>query len=320
MFLDTPEPHIHFRHFDVNNDLPPLVQLLTEIEQVDHAGEDTSEETLKAQLTLPGHDPVQDRWVVTFANNSEQMIGFSTVWKVPENKYADIYVAVHPEWRRHSIGSGLLQRIVTRAQTHHPQDILVGADTQNQVVKDFLCKRAFLPIATYTAMQLASTVDLPQAILPIGYTLRVYNPTNDFSLLLDMYNRAFQGLWGHWEHVTAEYLHGMLEEMNLDGIFLLFTQKGEAVGTCRGEISEPLSRRRGIPTGYLDSPGVVPNYRSENLYLPQLLHVAHLVREQERNVTIEMESWGDDPQVLAQYQRVGFEKMHQQDIYRWQGN
>lgn len=303
----------------MDEDLPHLVQLLTEIEQVDHAGEDTSEETLKAQLTLPGHDPLQDRWVVT-SSNSEQMIGFSTVWKIPENNYADIYVAVRPEWRRQGIGSELLQRIVTRAQIYHPRDILVSADAQNESVKDFLRKRAFLPIATYTAMQLASVVDLPQSRLPTGYTLRVYNPANDFPLLLDMYNQAFQGLWGHWEHVTAENLHGMLAEMNPEGIFLLFTQDGEVVGTCRGEISEPLSKQRGTPTGYLDAPGVVPGHRSENLYLPQLLYIAHWTREQERNVPIEIQSWGDDPQVLAQYQQVGFEKMYQQDIYRWQGN
>ena len=48
-----------------------------------------------------------------------------------------------------------------------------------------------------------------------------------------------------------------------------------------------------------------------------LLHAAHLVRDQ-KSVYIELESWGDDPQVLAQYQKVGFEVMHQLGIYRWQ--
>ncbi|GAC1643016.1 MAG: hypothetical protein NVS4B12_06840 [Ktedonobacteraceae bacterium] len=119
--------------------------------------------------------------------------------------------------------------------------------------------------------------------------------------------------------MTAEYLTGMLEEMNPEGIFLLFTQTGEVVGTCRGELSEHLSKRRGVHTGYLDCPGVVPEYRTKNLYLPQLLCVAHWVREQE-HVDIEMESWGDDPRLLAQYQEIGFKKVHRQDIYRWQGN
>ncbi len=169
-------------------------------------------------------------------------------------------------------------------------------------------------------MRLVSTVELPQCALPSGYSLRQYNPTNDFSLLLDMYNCAFQGLWGHWQHVTLEEMNTILEaQTNPEDNFLLFTQNGEVVGTCRGEINELLSKRRGAPTGYLDAPGVVPEHRSKNLYLPLLLHVANRVRKQAR-VDIEMESWGDDPQVLAQYQQVGFEIMYKQDIYRWQSN
>lgn len=319
LFSDITEEPLHFRHFDRDGDLARLEQLLTEIERVDQAGEDTSEETLKAQLTLPGHDPHQDRWIVTTSNEGEQMVGFSSVWKVPQNNYADIYVGVHPSWRRHGIGSELLQRTLTRAQTHQPQTILVSADAQHQEARDFLQKRAFAPLSAYTVMRLASTVHLPQPVLPAGYTLRAYNPASDFSLLLDMYNRAFQGLWGHWEHMPAEYLKGMLGEMNAEGIFLLFTQNEEVVGTCRGEMSEQFTKRRGVPTGYLDCPGVVPEHRTKNLYLPQLLHVADWVRKQER-VDIEMESWGDDPRVLAQYQGVGFENVHRQDIYRWQGN
>jgi len=317
---NTLEEQYHFRHFDANIDVPRLAQLLAEIEAVDHAGEDISIETLQAQLTLPGHDSSQDRWVVTMPDNDEQLLGVGIVAKVPQNSYADIYVGVHPTWRKHGIGGALLQRVVVRAQTLQAQDILASAVSQHREALDFLRNRAFSPIAAYTALQLANTTPVPQPVWPIGYSIRTYNPANDFPLLLDMYNRAFQGLWGHWEHATAEDLHGFMEEMNVEGIFLLFTQVGEVVGTCHGETNMlQLSERRGKRTGYLDAPGVVPEHRTNNLYLPLLLHAANWVRNQEL-VDIEMESWGDDPQVLAQYQAVGFEKVQQQDIYRWQGN
>lgn len=319
MSLNTIEQHYHFRHFDANTDVSRLAQLLAEIEAVDHAGEDISIETLQAQLTLPGHDPSQDRWVVTTLDNDEQLIGVGIAWKVPENKHADIYVGVHPTWRKHGIGGVLLQRLIARTQMLQAQDILASTDAQHQDAIDFLHKRAFAPVAAYTVLRLASNVALPQPVWPTGYTIRQYNPADDFPLLLDMYNRAFQGLWGHWEHVSEEYLQGMLTEMNPEGIFLLFTSAGEVVGTCRGEINVQLSERRGKRTGYLDSPGVVPEHRTNNLYLPLLLHAANWVRNQEL-IDIEMESWGDDPRVLAQYQEVGFEKMQQQGIYRWQGN
>lgn len=320
MSLNTIEAQYHFRHFDANTDVPRLAQLLARIEAVDHAGEDISVETLQAQLTLTGHDPSQDRWVVSQLDDDEQLLGVGIVAKVPQNLYADIYVGVHPIWRKQGIGGALLQRVVARAQTLQAQDILASIDSPHRDAQDFLRKRSFAPIAAYTVLQLASNKALPQPVWPTSYVIRAYDPTHDFPLLLEMYNRAFQGLWGHWEHVTAEDLHGFMEEMNVDGIFLLFTQAGEVVGTCHGETSmQQLSERRGKRTGYLDAPGVVPEQRTNNLYLPLLLHAAHWVRGQEP-VDIEMESWGDDPGVLAQYQEVGFEKVQQQGIYRWQGN
>jgi len=316
MFSQTPEAQFRFRHFNADIDIEYLIQLLTEIENTDHAGEDNSEETIKAQLTWPGHDPFQDRCVVTTGDNERQMIGFSSVWKVPQNAHADIYVGVHPLWRKQGIGSALLQRTLARAQALRSQEILVNVDTQHQDAMKFLQKRAFSPVSAYTEMRCASSVLLPQPAWPRGYTIHVYNPLQDFSPLLDMYNRAFQGLWGHWENVTTKDLYDILAHQNPAGIFLLRTHSGEVVGTCRGEISEQLSARRGKHTGYLDCPGVVPEHRTNDLYLPLLLHAAHWVRSQAA-IDIEIESFGDNPQVLAQYQEAGFKRVRQQTTYHF---
>jgi ribosomal protein S18 acetylase RimI-like enzyme len=317
MANETTHTLFHFRHFDTSTDIPRLVQLLIEVEDVDHAGEDTSEETVKEHLGLPGHDPTKDRWVVTHPEHEEQLIGFGTVWKVPENKTANIYVCVHPAWRKHGIGSTLLQSVLTRAQELHAQDVIVSADIKNQDATNFLRKRAFSQVSAYTLMKLVASASLPQPTWPIGYTTRIYNPIHDFPLLLDMYDRAFEGLWGHWKP-TEEDLRDILAEQKPETIFLVFAPSGEAVGLGRGEINEQLSARRGTRTGYLDAPGVVPEHRANGLYLPMLLHAARLVRDQEP-VNIELESWGDDLHVLAQYQQVGFEIMNQQGMYRWQG-
>lgn len=317
MSTEASKSHFHIRPFDLHTDIPRLVQLLTEVENVDHAGEDTSEENAWMQLTLPGHDPTQDRWVATNPENEEQMIGFGTVWKVPQNSYADMYVCVHPAWRRQGIGNVLLQNVLESAQALQAKNVLCYADMQHHDVVDFLHKRDFTQIAAYTQMRLAASKLLPQPVWPTGYTIRVYNPTEDFSLLLDMYNRAFQGLWGHWEHVTAEDLQEILAGQKPETIFFVVAHNGEVVGTGRGEISEQLSERRGTSIGYLDAPGVVPEHRANGLYLPMLLRAVHLVRDR-GIVDIEMESWGDDPQVLAQYQGVGFDIVHQLGMYCWQ--
>lgn len=318
MHARTSEEHFHFRRFDKDNDIPRVARLLAGIELVDQAGEDVSEEALTGQLAWPGLDPSRDRWIATECGSEEYITGFGAVWKVPQNTHADIYVGVHPAYRGHGLGSALLERILTRARELQPRDILASVDIQHQEAVNFLRKRAFAWVAAYTQMTLASNTPLPQPTWPTGYTIRAYNSSTDFSLLLAMYNQAFQGLWGHWEVVTTEDLQGILANQERMGIFLLFAPTGEVVGTCRGEVSEQLSTRRGRPTGYLDSPGVVPAYRDKNLYLPLLLQAAHWARQQSL-VDLEIESWGDDPQVLARYQEVGFTIIRQQDIYRWQG-
>lgn len=308
MFADTLEGLFQFRPFDVEKDIPGLSWLLTEMEQVDQSGEDISVETITAQLALPGHDPAQDRQVVT--DHDSTMLGFSLVWKVPQNTHADVYVGVHPLWRKRGIGSALLQRAVARARELHPQTILVYADVRHQEALRFLQYRSFSPVAAYTALRCASDTLLPQPEWPAGYTLRAYDPSHDFSLLLDMYNRAFQGLWGHWEAVTAADLHRILARQRSIDNFLLYSPTGEVVGTCRGTINEKDSKRE----GYLDCPGVVPERRADNLYLPLFLHAAQWVRSQGATA-IETDSWGDDPRVLAQYQQAGFKHVRQQKIY-----
>ena len=319
MSTETSTSRFHIRHFNPDTDILRLVQLLTEVENADHAGEDTSEETVRMQLSLPGHDPIQDRWVVTHPENEEQMIGSGVLWKVPQNTYADLYICVHPDWRRQGIGSVLLQNELECAKTLQAKNVSCYADMQHHDVVDFLQKRDFTRVAAYTQMRLAADTPLPQVAWPTGYTTRPYNPAEDFSLLLEMYNRAFQGLWGHWEHVTTENLQEILSGQQPETIFFVIAQNGEVVGTGRGEINEPLSQRRGTRTGYLDSPGVVSEHRANGLYLPMLLYSAQLVRDREP-VDIELESWGDDLQVLIQYQEVGFEVMHQLGIYRWQNS
>lgn len=315
MHARTSEERFHFRRFDKDNDIPRVARLLAEIERVDQAGEDVSEDTLTAQLAWPGLDPAQDRWIATEYGNDEYITGFGAVWKVPQNTHADIYVGVHPAYRGHGLGSALLERILTRARELQPRDILASVDIQHQEAVNFLQKRAFTRVAAYTQMALASSVPLPQPTWPTGYTIRAYNSATDFMLLLAMYNQAFQGLWGHWEVVMAEDLQGILANQNPAGIFLLVAPTGEVVGTCRGDVSERLSKLKGRPTGYLDSPGVVTTYRDKKLYLPLLLQVAHWVRQQSP-VDIEIESWGDDPKVIASYQDVGFTIARQQGIYR----
>jgi ribosomal protein S18 acetylase RimI-like enzyme len=80
-------------------------------------------------------------------------------------------------------------------------------------------------------------------------------------------------------------------------------------------LSEELTAQRGVPTGQIDAPGVLPAYRHRGLYVPLLLTLIRwlLTEKPER---LEVESWGDDPQTLALYRGLGFQLAREETSYR----
>lgn len=129
-----------------------------------------------------------------------------------------------------------------------------------------------------------------------------------------MLNRSYIDLSGH--HLTTEAdFAPHLAELDLKGELLLFTADGNVAGTVSAALEPSRSERNGVPTGRIGSPGVVPESRSAALYEALLLAgVAYL--RQLGTVWAELESWGDDPSVLARYQALGFTVLRQEVAYQ----
>ncbi len=66
------------RPFRMDTDVSPLLHLLAETEAVDDSDELFSEELLRIYLTLPGHDPATDRWVIEHPEN-KTLIGHAVL-------------------------------------------------------------------------------------------------------------------------------------------------------------------------------------------------------------------------------------------------
>lgn len=73
----------------------------------------------------------------------------------------------------------------------------------------------------------------------------------------------------------------------------------------RQQKSLPFSSTVKVRSGLVDTPGIIPSYREANLYVPLLLSTLHWLAPQSPT-TIEMESWGDSTDTLAQYRALGF--------------
>ena len=303
---------ILYHHFDVQRDFMPLVTLLNEVEQTDHDGEDVSEAALREQMTWTGHNPTLDRWVATRSDDAS-LIGYGAIFKTPNDDCADLYIAVHPAWRRRGVGSELLAHLMERAREVGTRVVGAYATVQNQAARLFLSHHGFDPVAAYTRMEILGSQSFPPPSLPPGFVVRSYDQIQRIDLYTEATNRSYEGLWGH-RHVSQEEVAEWLPHLLPEGIFLLFAPDGAVVGKCQAEISEHLTTLRGAPTGLVDAPGIIPAYREANLYVPLLLTVLHWLAPQSPT-TIEMESWGDRADTLAQYRALGFTPMQEAVSY-----
>ena len=144
--------------------------------------------------------------------------------------------------------------------------------------------------------------------------MRTYAEVQDISILTQAMNLSYIPLWGHQDVSEAE-MASWLPDLNQDGLFLVFSEKGRVVGISRAELSPERTVKNGQPTGYIDAPGVVPQHRRLDLYRALVLNGINWLRVQGQ-VLIEMESWGDKLEVLKMYRELGFTDVRQLISYQ----
>lgn len=311
--MNVPASTLIYRSFDLQRDLTALVHLLKDVEQTDHAGEDVTEAVLREQLTWSGQDPALNNWVVTLPDGAS-LVGYGIIQKTPNDDNADLHIAVHPLWRRKGIGSQLFARLLERAYELDTRAVRVYGNVQNEGASLFVRKHDFEPVSTYTRLSVSATQSFPAPVLPQGFTTLSYDQVQRVDLYNEAINRGYKGLWGHLQSTREENARWLLQ-LNHAGIFLLFAPDGTIAGTCRADLSAHLATERGAPTALIDAPGIVPEYRDANLYLPLLLTAIHWLLPQ-GPTTLELESWGDAPGVLALYRSLGFSVMKEEISYR----
>ena len=302
-----------YRRFDLQRDLAALVSLLQQIEQADQTGEDVTEAALREQLTWTGQDPALMTWVVTLPD-SASLVGYGRIQKTPHDENADLYIAAHPSWRRQGIGRQLFTRLLQRASELETRALRAYADVQDEGVSHFVHALGFSPVSSYTHWSVSAKQPFPPPGLPEGFLARSYDHIQRIDVYTEAMNRSYEGFWGHI-HVTEEETARWLPQLNPAGIFLLFAPDDTLAGTCRAELSEPLSTARGAPTGLIDAPGIIPKWREAQLALPLLLTAIHWLLPQEPT-TLELESWGDAPGTLALYRSLGFRVIKEEISYR----
>jgi mycothiol synthase len=303
------------RPFASEVDVPRLLSLYHAVNTTDPDGTEVDEQSLRSQLSLPGHDPLKDRWVIDHPQDSSSLIASALIRLPPQSNIADANIIVHPSWRRQGIGSRLLSSIFQRAQQLDASAVQIYANPRHPAGPGFLLKHGFITQGAYTELQLPADTRLPPVIWPFGYTMHTYAEVNNITTLTEAMNLSFIPLWGHHEVSEAE-MASWLPDFNQQGLFLVFSEKGRVVGITRTEPSAERTLKNGQPTGYIDAPGVVPQHRRLDLYRALVLSGIYWLRDQGQSI-IEMESWGDKLEVLKMYRELGFEDTHQRICYQY---
>ena len=320
----TALPFTKVRAFRPETDVAPLLRLLNEAEAVDKSGELVSEAQLRLLLSVSQHNPETDRWVIEHPGGDGAFIAHAALYlpsETDDRTVADAMVSVHPGWRQRGLGSALFRSLEHRLAQHSgAKHLRFYLDPGHPGAVGFAESKGLElnALDNYTEMRavLGNIRDSDvqaQVVLPEGFTLRSYREVNDLSTLVEALNEGYEGLYGH--HWTTEAEFGpFLNELEPEGIFVLFSAEDEAVGTVGAMPATDRTERNGVPTGRVDSPGVVPKHRSAELYGALLLAgVAYL--KNRGAVWAELESWGDDPEILALYTRLGFSVLHRQVAY-----
>ena len=301
------------RHYVPEQDLSSLARMLTEIESMDHDGEDTSVEYLRASLAWPNYRPAQDVWV---AEAEGKLIGYGVALEQPSQN-CTIYVVVHPSYRRQGLGSQLLALTLQRAQELGSKNILVYANQHNRGSNLFLIHRDFQEVGSSGAMKLTVEVEPPAAHFPEGFTLKRYSEVNDPLILLEALYICYLGMWGHQhnENRTEEERKSprFLQYYDADDILLLFDENDSIFGICS---LKPQGKREanGELSDLLDAPGIIEKYREQGYQRALVLAgIGHLRRKGTRPITLEF--WGDNENALNIYRSLGFEMVHRYIAY-----
>ena len=301
------------RHYVPENDLSELSRLMTEIESMDHDGEDTSEEYLRASLAWPNYRPAQDVWV---AESEGKLVGYGVALEQPSQR-CTIYVVVHPSQRRKGLGSRLLDLTLNRAHELGSKNILVYANERNHESDLFLKHHNFQQVGSSGAMKLKAEVGNLSIQFQEGFTLKNYSEVNDPLILLQALNVCYQGMWGHQhnDNPTEEErkFPSFLHYYDVDDILLLFDENDSIFGICSLK-SQGKREGNGELSDLLDGPGIIQEFREEGYQRPMVLAgIQHLRQKGIRPITLEF--WGDNENALNIYRSLGFEMVNRYIAY-----
>lgn len=309
---------MQIRSFDEKKDFPAFIDLLTVASQqeglISTPEELMTEAEHREQAALYTLDLSADRLVMEDPNNPNTLIAVCDVWQMGHNPSAELMLLVHPDWRKQGLGSKMLEVGVAHAKALKATAIDAFAEPEQTDICKFLEKNKFKVAGMFRNMDISLEDYLPNARFAdnqevLNYTELKGNESDKLELLLKASNDFWGDLWGHKVQLDSDkakakadlkqyVLNVFLPENMLflfeDDVFIAHVKSGVRADADTNE------------HGFIDMPGVHPDYRKPELYRELVLMSADLLYKQGcRELSIE--SWGESEATIAVFEDLGFE-------------
>jgi mycothiol synthase len=307
------------------DDLPALVALINEADAFDQMERATTQEELGFEMTWPNYHPETDCFL---AWQDGRLIGYADFLLRKGGRGEDsifyTWGIVHPGWRRRGLGRRLLEMLY-----HWAEECLVEIEqgpayfqcSTRDVEED---RKALFegfglePVRYF--VDLARPVDngLPPVEVPAGFRLRAFDPERDLEDVWQVDNLAFQDHWGFTSFPLEEFQHWVGQPHFRSELWLLAEKEatGEVVGIGLNKIDPDWIAWTGRREGYVNTLGVLREYRKQGLGTALLAQSLHTLRQ----AGMEAAHLGADAENLTGamrlYERMGFRVRKTSIAYR----
>ena len=289
-------------------DFPAYVALLNAASEYEGKAERTTEAEQREYAALYTINLDKDRMVIEHPT-APTLIAVCDVWQIHNTPSAASTLLVHPEWRRRGLGSRLLHAGIQHAVSLNATALDAFALPEQGEIRSFLERHNFAVAGFYRDMTLAADKPLPKPNLG-SYTVRTFDQLegsegDKIDLVLKAANQAWGDLWGHQTLYGTEgrktIQDNMLPHHESEAMFFLFDGENY-VGHDRISFSEG---EDGAKVGHAGVPGLLPAYRSPELYRELALIGLNWLYEQ-GCAEIKLSSWGDSEGTIRAFEDLGF--------------
>jgi mycothiol synthase len=285
-------PGLALRPYAGEQDLPAIATLFNAEWEADRVPEHRTVEDLRARYAHPSDHFDADRDVVLAEVDGQPVGVASSQWiDTSDGELREHWLsgAVHPDWRRHGIGSVLFaeneRRQTTLAASHETDrtraiGLFVGEGQRGATA--IATARGYRPVRYFFDMVRPLRDEIPDVALPDGLELKPITPER-LQQLWDADVEAFQDHWGGFDASPAAFRR-WVESPDFDpSLFVVAFDGDEIAGGCINGISREQNEALGLRRGWLHQVFTRREWRRRGVARATIAR--SLVRFRERGMT-----------------------------------